>query len=331
MIKVCLIFRRSNVGNFSIEGLFNNLYKDTHEVLQIEKIILPHRSTGLLKKIANIIYVRKLEADIFHITGDVNYLTPFLHKGKTVLTVHDCSFMTTSSGIKKVILWFFWIYWPTRAADIITAVSKQSKTEISRYARLSRDQVQVIYNFCNPIFKRTPKYENESFTILHIGTKENKNLNRLIRAVKGLDVRLLIVGVLNIEQQLLLDNSGVTYSNARNLSDEELFVCYKSADIVSFISTYEGFGLPILEAQSVGRAVITSNLSSMPEVAGNAALFVDPLDEDSIREGVLLLKNDSTLRNNLVNLGFDNLKRFSRDFTAQMYTNLYQSIFQNRD
>ena len=101
---------------------------------------------------------------------------------------------------------------------------------------------------------------------------------------------------------------------------------YKNADIISFISTYEGFGLPILEAQSIGRPVITSNISSMPEVAGDGALFADPYDVASIRKGILNLINNETLREDLILKGLNNILRFQPKLIAEQYAELYRNI-----
>jgi len=92
------------------------------------------------------------------------------------------------------------------------------------------------------------------------------------------------------------------------------------------VSTYEGFGLPIVEANAVGRPVITSNVCSMPEVAGDAAFLVDPFDVEDIRRGVLLLINDSHLRRDLVRRGFLNVRRFSIESVATQYRSLYDEL-----
>ncbi|RYE22091.1 MAG: glycosyltransferase, partial [Sphingobacteriaceae bacterium] len=88
----------------------------------------------------------------------------------------------------------------------------------------------------------------------------------------------------------------------------------------------EGFGMPILEAQACGLPLITSNCSSMPEVAGDASLQVNPLDVIAIRNGILELINNESLRNDLVKKGFENIKRFSKEKTVAQYTALYQKL-----
>ena len=101
---------------------------------------------------------------------------------------------------------------------------------------------------------------------------------------------------------------------------------YQSCDLVSFISTFEGFGMPIIEANSVERVVLTSNISSMPEVAGEAALLVDPFDIAAIRNGIQRIINDGQLREQLIQAGRKNKLRFQSGTIAQQYYNLYKKI-----
>jgi glycosyltransferase involved in cell wall biosynthesis len=94
-----------------------------------------------------------------------------------------------------------------------------------------------------------------------------------------------------------------------------------------FASTYEGFGLPIIEANAVGRPVVTSHLWSMPEVAGKSALLVDPYDVASIRDGVLSIIEDAHLRSVLIKNGLENIKRFRLSLIAEQYSALYQEVY----
>src|SRR5208337_1024224 len=97
--------------------------------------------------------------------------------------------------------------------------------------------------------------------------------------------------------------------------------------MLCFCSFLEGFGLPILEAQATGRPVITSNLSSMPEVAGKSACLADPYDVSSIRSGILKIINEPDYRETLIAKGFENVKRYSLSRVVKMYTNLYTEIY----
>jgi glycosyltransferase involved in cell wall biosynthesis len=102
---------------------------------------------------------------------------------------------------------------------------------------------------------------------------------------------------------------------------------YLNSDILVFASTYEGFGMPIIEAQACGVAVVTSNLSSMPEVGGKeSAVYVDPYDVLSIRNGVLKLMQEVSFREQVIARGFENVKRFDPATISNMYLELYRTI-----
>ena len=163
--------------------------------------------------------------------------------------------------------------------------------------------------------------------VLSVGTADNKNLEALIEALKGISCRLMIIGRLSIKQKELLSLNGIAYENRFDLSREEIYRCYLQADLLCFVSTYEGFGMPIIEAQAVGCPVITSNLEPMPEIAGDAALFVDPFNIAEIRNAVITLLSDGKLRKALTHKGYRNIQRFKPDIIAQDYYILYKDVF----
>ena len=137
---------------------------------------------------------------------------------------------------------------------------------------------------------------------------------------------LIIIGQLSFEQEKLLRIHKINFKNYVNIQFAEVISLYKKADIVTFVSTYEGFGLPIIEANATGRVVITSNISSMPEVAGDAALFVDPYNPEDIKAGIQKVIQNKKLRNQLIQNGLQNAKRFSPQTIANHYVKLYRSL-----
>ena len=135
-----------------------------------------------------------------------------------------------------------------------------------------------------------------------------------------------IIGRLEDEHRASLVTHGVAFTSASGLSDAAMRDEYAKCDMLVFASTAEGFGMPILEAQAVGRPVVTSQVSSMPEVAGDAAELVDPFDIASIRAGVRRVIEDARHREALVARGFENVRRFSPQAIAAQYAALYREV-----
>ncbi|WP_228850353.1 glycosyltransferase family 4 protein [Aegicerativicinus sediminis] len=326
--KCILLFRKKLPQNSSIEELFKGLFQYFDKVEDIETEIEEVKFNGAKFKVIfkNIQQVRGLSADIFHITGDVHYLA-LAKKKNMVLTVHDCGSALRGSIFKKFIVKVFWFWLPALMVDRITVISEFSKLELSQLIPFAKKKIKVIHNPVNEAITESRKVFNQNYPlILHIGTKPNKNLKRTIKALIDIKCRLRIIGKLSQEQLNLLEDSNIDYENEFFVPYERILESYKECDIVTFVSTYEGFGMPIIEAQKIGRPVITSNCSSMPEVAGEGAMLVDPYDVESIRSAVLTLIYDPLLRNSLIEEGFENVKRFEIENISQQYIKLYSDI-----
>ena len=165
---------------------------------------------------------------------------------------------------------------------------------------------------------------------LHIGNSPNKNLERHAAALQGLNCQLHIVGKISEQQISLLNDLKIDHQISVNLSHDDMRAAYENTDILLFCSLIEGFGMPILEAQSVGRVVITSNVSSMPEVAGDSAVLVDPLSISDIRAAIDRVLSDDNYRNSLIQKGLHNIKRFNPVTVAQQYAALYEKILSHQ-
>jgi glycosyltransferase involved in cell wall biosynthesis len=163
--------------------------------------------------------------------------------------------------------------------------------------------------------------------ILHIGTTPNKNLPRVVAALRGVPCVLVIVGRLPPAVVNDLQENDIRYENFIGVDHAAMTRLYRDADIISFPSTYEGFGMPILEGQTVGRPVLTSDLDPMRSVAGEGgALLVNPLSVDAIRRGFVTLVDDGLLRERLIAAGRDNCRRFTLEAVATSYLVLYQGL-----
>ena len=332
-MKVIHFNRKKRLNsNYSIEGIYSSLRNTLNDKIKIATIECPFTSNGFFRRLYNCIYAAFKQEDINHVTGDVHYLNLFFKKKGSVLTIHDCGPLYRLKGIKHFILKLFWYTIPVSRAEYIVAVSKSTKTEILKYVKCEQDKIKVIYNPVSPLFVRADKEFNKGNpVILQVGTALNKNLSRLIKALQGVNCKLVIIGKLSTEQLEKLAANKIDYKNYIGLTGEEVFEQYKACDILAFVSTHEGFGMPIIEANAVGRPVITGNLLSMPEVAGDAACIVDPFNSDEIKKGIQKIINDDIYRNDLIEKGYRNVQKFNRDIISNQYFELYWKLFLDRE
>jgi glycosyltransferase involved in cell wall biosynthesis len=312
---------------FSIENLFGYIRAALPETVSWEVKEMSYFSEGFFKRLFISLEAAVSQKGINHITGDIHFIAIFLRRRKTILTIHDVGFMEQQGSIGRFLMKWFWIILPVKRSSVITTVSVSTKLELLKYVRVAPSRIRVVYDPIDPMFRPFPKAFNKSEpTILQIGTKFNKNLVRLIQALEGINCRLEIVGTPDVQTRQALDKAKVKHTVFIGLTNQEVLERYNQADIISFVSTYEGFGLPIVEANAVGRAVITSNLLSMPEVAGDAAHLVDPYNVDEIRQGIKKIIEDDDYRNELVKNGFANRKRFDAMTIAGQYLRIYSSL-----
>lgn len=267
------------------------------------------------------------EDSINHITGDINFAGLLLKKSRTILSILDCSDAESKLGIRGWLLRVIWYRLPVRRAAIITTISEASRDAITRITGCDAGRIKVIPVAVSSIYQYRPKSGiSDCPRILQVGASPNKNLERVVEALQGISCRLTVIGKLDSKQQTLLDNAKLSYENHVGLTTEQLFEQYVNSDLVVFASLFEGFGMPIVEAQSVGRPVVTSNVTSMPEVAGDGACLVDPLNVESIRGGILRIIENSDYREKLVDAGRKNAARFNGSEIAQQYYKLYKQI-----
>jgi glycosyltransferase involved in cell wall biosynthesis len=317
-------------GNFSLEFIFQDVRNRLADRVQFTVIIANHISNGFFKRFKNMWQAWRQQGPINHVTGDIHYITLFMAKRKTILTILDCGFMNEKNPLKRWILKWFWLKIPVWKSAYITAISSTTKADIIKYSGCSENKVVVIPVAISEKFVPAPRVFNTSCPVLlQIGASPNKNIERLIRAIEGLHCQLVIIGKLSDYQINLIAHHQINFVNKFNISQEEIIQEYENCDIVVFASTLEGFGMPILEANTVERPVLAGNNSSMPEVGGNAAFFVDANSEQSIRQGIERLIQDDKFRNQLLVNGRENRKRFQADHIANMYFELYQRIKHN--
>ena len=327
---VTYIFRKGSPTIFSIEKLFNALYGYFEKTgVGVRRLELPYISTGIVSVLRNIWFVaRGRRTQVIHITGDVHYAALMCLFSKTIITIHDCVVLQRGTGFKRFVLWTLWFGLPVRLASAIVVISEQTKNELLKTVSVPEQKISVIPNFVDPAFAFSERpFASELPRILHVGTTPNKNLSRVVAALGDIPCVLVIVG--QLPQAILSDLQarGVRYENFVGVDHTTIMRLYEDADIISFPSTYEGFGMPILEGQAVGRPVLTSNLEPMRSVAGyDGALLVDPYSVDAIREGFLSLLGNELQRASLIAAGKKNSSGYTLESVAAGYLKVYQKL-----
>jgi glycosyltransferase involved in cell wall biosynthesis len=281
--------------------------------------------------------------ELFHAT---EHLLPPLHDVPTVLTVHDLIFRRFPQHHKPLNRWYLNLTLPLycrRAAHII-AVSEQSKRDVVAAYGVPAEKITVIYEAADARFRPQPpevvaqaraRYRLPERYLLSVGTIEpRKNLGRVLAAFErvraaGLTDALVIVG----KRGWLYDDffTRLAQSPAKDavvfpgwVEDADLPALYAGAQALAFPSIFEGFGLPLLEAMGCGTPVVCSNTSSLPEVAGAAALQIDPQDADALADALRRVLTEHDLADELRTRGFAQAARFSWPRTAQETLAIYR-------
>lgn len=326
-MKIHYYFRHKQVG-FSIQTVFTTLINEIGKYYKIKESYLVTPFANIIAIIRNSLFALKVQkaGEINHITGDVHYLLYVLNKNRTIVTVHDIMYYRSLYGLKKI-LWKLLYILPLKKSAHIIFISECSKKEVLDIIDLPMHKVSVIPDPVSPNFYYSEKEFNSCCPlILHIGTKKRKNLHNTIRALNGIKCHLRIIGRLNEETINLLKEYNIDYSNVYNLEEREVVREYQKADVVNFPSLYEGFGMPIIEGQTTGRIVVTSDMSPMKDVAGNGAILVNPFSIESIREAYLQIINDEDLRSRIIENGKVNAQKYTVESIAEQYMKIYQTI-----
>ncbi len=315
---------------FSIGKVFRPIEEEMRKYAEVDSVYMPVPNYSIKGLWKNIKTARKAvkakHYDIVHITGAEHYLIPFLLKQKVVITVHDLGHFFNLHGFRKIKFWFIQVF-SLKFAKIITCISDFTVCELNKSISITNNKVSVIPNQVDDSFMFKEKTFNDICpVILHIGTRPHKNLSRTIKALGGMKCELRIIGQISVDDLELLKELSVNYKSLVNLNDNELLDEYYNADVINFPSLHEGFGMPIIEGQAVGRIVVTSDIEPMKSVAGNGAVFCDPYSIESIRDAYMKILKSSQYRAIIIAEGKENVKKYSLSFITKQYFDLYKTL-----
>jgi glycosyltransferase involved in cell wall biosynthesis len=293
---------------------------------------------------------KKDRVDILHVPA---FAPPYRKSFKLVVTIHDLIGMIfpNQMGLPSGLYWGRWLPMAAKRADVIVVDSDSTRRDVIKYLDVSEDQIRLIYpsgheNFSTNIqakgleqLKRRLGIKEKYF--LCVGTIEpRKNLARVIDAFvnfiqkeRSTRYQLVVVGskefAHGMAYQALVDKAEVRFDDViftGYVSHEDLNRLYCGTDAFLFPSLYEGFGIPVLEAMASGVPVLTSNVSSLPEVAGDAAYYVNPNEADEITQGMEELSANGALRAKLIAAGFEQIKKFSWEKAVRETLEVYESL-----
>ncbi len=262
---------------------------------------------------------KALDGGVFWSAG---FVPPLWSPVPSVVTVHDLTHLHFYSRAHA--LYYRHFFLPLyRRCEAVVCVSDYTRREFIEWSGMPASRVHVVLNGVSPQFSANTETLGLPYRyVLYPGNHRSyKNLDRLVCAyarsgLRDMDVHLVMTGTENVELMNLARNEGVeAYVHfAGRLADADLPRVYRGAEAIAFVSLYEGFGLPIVEAMASGVPVLTSNVSAMPEVAGDAALIVDPYSVDDIARALRQLMVEPGLRAELAGRGREQVRRF--DWTA---------------
>jgi len=295
-----------------------------------------------------------IHCDLLH---SLNSELPLLHNIKSVVTIHDLKYikypqlLKSPLNIKSTYLKYIFKQGARKATKII-AISESTKKDIINILKIPENKIKTIYEASNLglYSKKNPKPNNEIVKrykikkpyFLYVGAKRpHKNLMGLLKAFSIFkqkydkwNSKLVIVGIKNSYNTSSLLNEAKKINIMNDLIitgfvfDQDLRALYSEAEIFLLVSFYEGFGLPILEAMECKTPVITSNISSMPEIAGDATLLVNPYNFEEIANKMNEIMSSNNLKNELIKRGSERIKKFSWRITAEETLKIYKEILE---
>ncbi len=315
------------VANHSVEQSFALVRAALAPRLDVRLAVAPLESRGLLDRWAIARAAAAEPADVLHILGDITFAGAATDPARTVVTVLDCIHETWPNPLKRALMAWGWLRLPARRGVTLAAISPFTAERVAAHTGVPVERITVIPPAVDPRFAagHGPIPDGDPLVLI-VGTTPNKNVARALGALAGLGLRALVVGPLGDAERRAAAQAGVHLEQHDRLDDETLRAAYARAHVVLFPTLYEGFGLPIAEAQAMGRPVVTSDRAPMRDTAGGAAWLVDPLDTASIARGVRDALRAGPERDVRVAAGRVNAERFAPGPIAAQWEALYRGV-----
>jgi len=298
-----------------------------------------HKSIWRNYKLSNELEQHKI--DLFH--GLSNELPRGIHKTRipSVVTVHDLIFIRYPEFYKFFDRQIFHskVSYACQTATKIIAISEQTKADLVEFKHADPDKIEVIHQAISPLFfddidtgKIRSKYNLPQQFILSVGTiEERKNQLSILKAMelKNIDLPLVMIGnptsyCNDIHKYIAAKNLQKKVIFLKNIPEQDLAAIYRIAELSIYISVFEGFGLPVIESMACGCPVITSNVSCLPETAGDAALLCPPDNLEELGDYIFKTTTDKSFKDELIVKGKNRAKEFQVKNYVERLTKLYK-------
>ncbi len=314
-------------------------------VISLDSVTFHETSKGIFSRQLKMgVDAQSINADIFHgLSGELP-LKWNSRPIKKIVTIHDLIFLRYPKFYpffdRKIHLWKF--KKACHEADIIIAISQQTKNDIIEFLKVPEDKIVVVYQGCHQTFKKvkssafhatvTSKYKLPQRFILNVGTiEERKNLLNIVKAITNSDIHLVVVGkktkyYRSVEKYVLKHKLAERIHFLEGVTVEELSALYQMADIFVYPSVFEGFGIPVIEALFSRTPVITSNVSSLPEAGGPGALYINSHDVEDLSAKIIALWENQEERVRRAEIGLQYAQKFTDIVIAENLLFVYQSV-----
>lgn len=345
----------SGIGIYT-RNIYEYIMRLEHKVIMYEDEISVSRSSLMKKYFNSLRRIYKQESklnswfkennlDIYHVPKNTG--VPLFHSIPVVVTIHDVIPHVFAnqylSNIIERIYYEVMIRVSVNQSDHILTISEFSKAEIIRYYGVDASKISVVYLACNEKFRKIHDVDllNEIRKIYNLpdkyiltigGSEYRKNVEQLIKLYNKYDFKnhkLIVIGGKWRDIDLSAKYASENIIFLTNIPEDDLIAIYNMAEIFVFPSIYEGFGIPVLEGMACGVPVVTSNVSSMPEVGGEAALYFDPFDEHDMAEKIRRVLEDKDLRKVMIKKGLERVKMFSWEKCAEETLKVYNDVLKN--